>query len=84
MADAACALIGNSIGANNVPIAKRFMKLITFIIGTIIILLSLITFLARQSIADLFTDDAELAALTTKVLIVAALVFLFDGLQGFL
>ena len=61
------------------PIAKRFMRVITFTTSAVIIFLSLLTYLARHHIADLFTDDPELAALTSKVLIVAAIVYLFDG-----
>ena len=60
------------------------MRVITFTTSAVIIFLSFLTYLARHHIADLFTDDPELAALTSKVLIVAAIVYLFDGSQGFL
>ena len=42
------ALIGNCIGANNVPLAKRFYSLISVITVGMIVPLSLITFFARE------------------------------------
>lgn len=52
-----CTLIGNCIGANNVPLAKRFYHLIAKITTVVVILLSLITLLARRPIVALFTSD---------------------------
>ena len=43
-----CTLIGNCIGANNVPLAKRFYYLIAKITTAVVLLLSLITLFFRE------------------------------------
>ena len=50
-----CTLIGNCIGANNVPLAKRFYHLIAKITTVLVVLLSLVTLIARKPIVALFT-----------------------------
>ena len=54
-----CALIGNCIGANNVPLAKRFYSLIGMLAMGLIVPLSLITFFAREQLAALFTNEED-------------------------
>ena len=53
------ALIGNSIGANNVPLAKRFYYLIFVITVGMVVPLSLITFFAREQLASYITNEEE-------------------------
>ena len=48
ISDAACAIIGNSIGANNVLLAKRFFGMITTITVVITILTSMVTYIFRD------------------------------------
>ena len=55
--EATCSLIGNSIGANNVPLAKRFFKLIMTYTTFFVAIASLILFLFRKQIGSIFTDD---------------------------
>ena len=82
--EATTGIIGNCIGAGNVPLAKRFFKLITCVTESLILTLSAISLLFRKQITGCFTDDPELAEMTQTVLIVCACVFLFDGTQGYL
>ena len=55
--EATCGIIGNCIGANNVPLAKRFFKLITTFSVVIIILMSIIVICTHTQIIEIFTDD---------------------------
>ena len=83
--EATSGIIGNCIGANNVPLARRFFRLITCVTEIMILSLSAMTFCFRRQITSWFTDDPELSALTENVLIVGACVmYIFDGSQGYL
>ena len=77
--EAACTVIGNSIGANNVPLAKRFMKQTTRLSLVILSILCLSFVLARNGLASLFVSDAEVAAITANVILLGALVKFGDG-----
>ena len=55
--EATTALVGNCIGANNVPLAKRFFSLIYKINTLMCITLSTITFFARWQIVAFFTAE---------------------------
>jgi len=46
--EATGALLGNSVGANNVPLAKRFTALIFKVASTTMLVLSLLTVLGRS------------------------------------
>ena len=55
--ESTCTLIGNCIGANNVPLAKRFYSLINKFVICLILAECLIMFVAREQISAFFTDD---------------------------
>ena len=59
-----CGIIGNCIGANNVPLAKRFFKLISICTYTLILLLSVTVIFTRTQIIEIFTDDKDLISMT--------------------
>mmetsp|Transcript_19650 Transcript_19650/g.23290 ORF Transcript_19650/g.23290 Transcript_19650/m.23290 type:complete len:208 (-) Transcript_19650:121-744(-) len=84
MTEAASALLGNAIGANNVRLAKRFASLIAKIVVTVITLLGAVTILARAAIVNFFTssDNETLVGLTTQLMIVLGSCFMFDGMQA--
>lgn len=82
--EATCGIIGNCIGANNVPLAKRFFYLGLKVNFIVTFTLSLLTFVFRESIADFFTADAEIRHIASNVLILLSFNFLADGMQGFL
>ena len=58
--EAAGALIGNSIGANNVPLAKRFATLIFIIALLVMPLLALLTITGRATIVHWFSNEQTL------------------------
>lgn len=82
MAMAASALIGNSIGANNVKLAKRFfsfsLKFSMILVGVI----ATAIIIARRVILRNLTPDEEVIDITTPLVIIASCNFLTDGLQG--
>ena len=46
--EATCGVVGNCIGADNVPLAKRFFSVITKFTISIVMALGLLTFFARD------------------------------------
>ena len=80
--EATGALLGNSIGANNVPLAKRFFALIFKIATFVMCLISSLIVLGRKQLVNFFTDDEELGEMTEQVLIVLGCAFVVDGMQG--
>lgn len=82
--EATCGIIGNCIGANNVPLAKRFFSIITKFTLASIIVIGTVIFLARKNIVSLFTKDETIIDMTEKVLILVACMLLTDGMQGYL
>ena len=57
--EATCGIIGNCIGAHNVPLAKRFFSVITKFTMATILIMSTIIFFARQQIVAFYTADEE-------------------------
>ena len=77
-------MIGNCIGANNVPLAKRFFKLINYFVASMIFMLCSITFLAREAIAACFSNDEDVREMATTLIMLAALMHFFRGSQAYL
>ena len=55
--EATCGIIGNCIGAHNVPLAKRFFGVITKFTMATILLMSLTILFAREQIVAFYTAD---------------------------
>ena len=72
MQEAACAIIGNEVGAGNVPLAKKYYRVISAIAGSALILISLFCFFCRQAIVDLFTNVPSVNALTVTIMPILA------------
>ena len=71
--EATCAIIGNCIGANNVPLAKRFFRLFNILTFAIVSTMSLITALARAQIVGAFTEDEAVFEMSKGVILFLAL-----------
>ena len=52
----ACTLIGNSIGRQDVPLAKRFFKLISEYTLVYCLIMAVVLVVFRAEVAGLFTD----------------------------
>ena len=53
--EATCAIIGNCVGANNVPLAKHFFWLILKINSVLVLLISSLVFFGRYTLIKFFT-----------------------------
>ena len=82
--EATSALIGNSIGANNVALAKRFAGLIFKFAALVVFTLGAVVVLARSAITNLFATEETLVAITSKLVVVLGCCFLVDGMQAIL
>ena len=76
-----CALIGNCIGANNVPLAKRFYSLIAKIVTVVVLLISSITFFCRKQIVASYTSVEEVKEMVTPIFTLIAIMKLADSFQ---
>ena len=74
-----CTLIGNCIGANNVPLAKRFYSLIAKIVTVVVIFIFLITFFCRKQLVAVFTSDEDVTEMVTPLFILIAIMKIGDS-----
>ena len=77
-------LTGSAIGADNVPLAKRMIKVNGIFVSAIFVLLLMTTICLKNQIVDFLTDDEEVATMVKGVIIVVFAFQLPDHLQGFL
>ena len=82
--EATGALLGNSIGANNVPLAERFFRLIFSISFVTMLLIGAVIVLARSQIVKLFSSEEDLSEMTLQAMIILGIRFLPVGLQAVL
>jgi len=83
--EAAAAVVGNSMGENNPEMAKKYIKLTTFIATpTCLVLILIVTLLRNQIAALYFKPDSPEYLLLTSVMLVTAIESVFDLTQGFL
>ena len=79
-----CTLIGNSIGANNIALGKRFYYLIAKIALVTMFTLSLITLFCRRQLVAAFTNQVDVKEMATAIFLLIAVMSFFDGGQCFL
>ena len=51
---------------------------------TVVCILSLVTYLSREAIMSVYTNDPTVQAICIQVFLLIAVNFLFDGIQGYL
>ena len=68
MQEAVTAIIGTEIGANNVRLARRYMRVISAIATVVVLAIALTLYLGRYPITRLFTEEPAVTALTVEVL----------------
>ena len=76
-------MVGNSIGANNVPLAKRFFCQIFILVIFSIFLVFSVLFFLREKIAALFTNDLDVQTMVSSVLRLTAAMYVPDVFQGY-
>ena len=82
--NATAVIVGNCIGAQNVPLAKRFISLIAKVSLGAQILLSTLLVSTRSQIISCYTEDERLRVVLMPIILLIALSSLFDGFQNFL
>ena len=78
--EVSCALIGNSIGANDVPLARRFFKHIGGTNLLLTVLISIVILIYRHSLTAIFSDDELVRKTGADVLILVAFTRIFDSM----
>ena len=85
--EATAALIGNQVGALNIPIAHRYAKIILSWALFIGIIVSAVLLFCREGIASIFTSDEALLKLIVAVFPIFSCANIIDCLllavQGF-
>ena len=82
--EATAAIIGNCIGANNVPLAIRFYKLSSWITVITVVILQLVILFGRNVIATYYLESREAQQMAESVLLVIGVTFFFDGMQTYM
>ena len=63
-------IVGNQLGANNVKLLKRYLKVTAFITAVIVIVSVLSAVAFRRSLVSLFTTDEEIISKTCSILLI--------------
>lgn len=79
---AACAIIGEQIGANRVPLAKEYFRLMAVITIMMLFLVQTLVYFGRKPIVRVFTEDPAVAELADSCVFVIILAFIPDIIQG--
>ena len=79
---AACAIIGEQIGANRVPLAQEYFKVMCNIVLLLLLLVQTLVFFGRESIVSVFTKDDEVAELANNCVYIIVIAFFPDMIQG--
>ena len=79
---AACAIIGEQIGANNVPLAKDYFWLMQKLTLVILLVIQAVFYFNRDAIVGIFTKDEEVRELASSTVFILVLAFTFDMYQG--
>ena len=79
---AACAIIGEQIGANRVQLAYDYFKVMCGIVLILLLLVQSLCFFGRESIVNVFTTDSEVAELANSCVYIIVLAFFPDMIQG--
>ena len=82
--EASCAIVGNCIGVNNVPLAKMFFFMISAFSLAIIFVICLIVATTRDSIISMFTSDPKVHNMSNDLVLFLSCYFIFNGAQGYL
>ena len=77
--EAACVVVGNSIGENNSMLGWRYYKLITAITLFYCTVFSIILIVLREQIAAIYTNEQSVLALLEKTLPLVGMKYIMDG-----
>ena len=79
---AACAIIGEQIGANRVPLAKEYFRLMSIMTLIMLLIIQVIFYFLKEPIVRVFTEDPAVAELADSCVFIILLAFIPDIIQG--
>ena len=79
-----CTCIGNSLGANNPGLAKRFLSVITKTAFWILIIQIVLQLTFRYPLCKMLNPEPEVYEFAANVLLLQSAFYIFDGGQGVL
>ncbi len=79
---AASSLTGNYIGQGNIRLAKRFAKLTILLNIVLSLFIMLLMSLYKDSLANLFSKDAEINQIVQDVMRIIQVYVFVDGIHG--
>ena len=82
--EATSGIIGNCIGSNNVPLAKRFFSLIMKVNSVLLVVICTLLFSFRSQIAYFYTADEQVHEILMPILVLLSFVMLLDGSQCYM
>ena len=82
ISEAACVIVGNSIGEKNASLAWRYFKLAIVITVTNATIIAIVLIGLREQVASIFTQEQEVLALLVKCIPILALKFIPDSYQA--
>ena len=75
---AACAIIGEQIGANRVPLAKEYFRIMSIVTLILMLLVDAVFYFGKGPIVRLFTNDEDVAELADSCVVIIFLAFIPD------
>jgi len=78
MGQGACTCIGNSLGANNPKLARRFLSVLSKLSAAISIIQVIFNISLRHTLTNLLVEDDHIAKVTANILILQQILGIFD------
>ena len=82
--EAACVIVGNSIGDSNPKLGYKYWKMCSFITLTYSCILTTLLITYKKEVSNVFTSNAEILELLYGALPFIAFKYIFDAYQGFI
>ena len=79
---AACAVIGEQIGAKRVDLARKYFNLMCLITTVLLIFVEAVFFFGKRHIVRIFTEDEAVANLAESCVYIIMIAFIPDIIQG--
>ena len=80
-AEGICVVVGNAIGANDVNLAKKWVKLTIIFVTVVLTLGTLICLIVKKSLIGIFTNDPDIGETIITLMPIVGLKWFFNGMQ---
>ena len=75
---AACAIIGEQIGANRVPLAKSYFQIMSLSVISLLFMVQALVYFSKDAIVRVFTEDAAVRELADSCIFIIIIAFVPD------